>query len=194
MMNHGTYAKVSKKRDSQQDPWPKLILFWLAKPQCIFLAAWQLWKDDFGGRNSWISHLRIAIKIHVLPMHGFVEVYRGSVATVHGRKLKCVAASASKGLKGVFFLKPELIWTIQTLVGDSTNQTFWDSSYSSILDDQKLLWKNHWISSLSSSTPVPLSWPSPHVTNRLSGPSSFGVLGGRFVDRDLGAMNKSLLG
>ena len=95
--------KGIKKRDSQQDPWPKLILFWLAKPQCIFLAAWQLWKDDFGGRNSWISHLRIAIKIHVLPMHGFVEVYRGSVATVHGRKLKCVAASASKGLKGVFF-------------------------------------------------------------------------------------------
>lgn len=69
-------------------------------------------------------------------MHGFVEVYCGSVATVHGRKLKwerpCV-----KELKGVCF-EARIDMNNQTLGGDSTNQTFWDSS---IFGWSKLLWK-----------------------------------------------------
>ena len=82
-------------------------------------------------------------------MHGFVEVYRGSVATVHGRKLKWVAASASKELKGVLF---------EARI-DINNQRWGGFNQSNILRFIhfwmiKNSYEKSWISSLSSSTPA----------------------------------------
>lgn len=175
MMNHGTYANVSKKgiRSKIRDP-NNFVL--ISQPSMHFLAAWQLWKDDFGGRNSWISHLRIAIK-YIYSRGCFFFRCMVSLRFIVAVSRQCMVESSNGNARAsknwrVFVLKPELIWTIKHWGGI---QPIKHSEIHPFLDDQ-----NSYEKSLISSyvinpaaVTVPLSWPSPHVTNRLSGPWSY---------------------